>query len=75
MTTTTPTNFAIGSWSFRPAHGVSVRILDVESVWNHTVYPVWVPRLATIERVPNQSLSLAQPTEATCLECTSTKSR
>jgi hypothetical protein len=67
MTTTTPTCFAIGNWAFRAAHEVSVRILDVETVWSHTVYQVWIPRLARVEQVPTQSLSLARPTKATCL--------
>ena len=74
MTTTTPASFAIGSWAFRAAHGVSVRILDFESIWNDTVYQVWIPRLATVERVPTQNRSLARPTKATCLGCTSTRS-
>ena len=54
----TPPSFAVGSWAFSAAHGESVRILDVETVWNHTVYQVWIPRLATVERVPADSLSL-----------------
>ena len=33
MTTNTPANFAVGSWAFSAAHGESVRILDVETVW------------------------------------------
>jgi hypothetical protein len=45
-----------------------VRILDVETVWNHTVYQVWIPRLGTVERVPGESLALAQPTKATGLD-------
>ena len=44
--------FAVGSWAFSAAHGESVRILDVETVWNHTVYQLWIPRLATVERGP-----------------------
>lgn len=66
--TTIPPNFAIGSWAFSAAHGESVRILDVETVWNHTVYQVWIPRLATVERVPADSLSPAQPTKATGID-------
>ena len=68
MTKTTPPSFAVGSWAFSAAHGESVRILDVETVWNHTVYQVWIPRLATVERVPADSLSPAQPTKATDLD-------
>lgn len=66
--TTTPPSFAVGSWAFSAAHGESVRILDVETVWNHTVYQVWIPRLATVERTPAESLSQAQPTNATGLD-------
>ena len=66
--TTTPPSFAVGSWAFSAAHGESVRILDVETVWNHTVYQVWIPRLATVERVPADSLSPAQPTKTTGLD-------
>ena len=40
MTTTTPPSFAVGSWAFSAAHGESVRILDAETVWTHTVYQV-----------------------------------
>jgi hypothetical protein len=45
-----------------------VRILDVETVWNHTVYQVWIPRLATVERVPAESLAPAPRTKATGLD-------
>lgn len=68
MTTKTPQNFAVGSWAFSAAHGESVRILDVETVWNHTVYQVWIPRLGTVERVPAESLAPVQPTKATGLD-------
>jgi hypothetical protein len=27
----------VGDWVFSPNHGESVRILDVETAWNHTV--------------------------------------
>ncbi|RLT19653.1 MAG: helicase [Planctomycetota bacterium] len=68
MTTNTPASFAVGSWAFSAAHGESVRILDVETVWSHTVYQVWIPRLGTVERVPAESLAPAQPTQATGLD-------
>jgi hypothetical protein len=66
-------SFAIGSSALRAAHGLSERILDVESVWNHTVYQVRIPRLAMVEQAPAVTLSPAQPTNATCLGYTSTK--
>ena len=36
----------------QPGHGESVRIVDVETVWNHTVCQVWVSRQNTVERLP-----------------------
>ena len=45
-----------------------MRILDVETVWNHAVYQVWIPRLATVERVPAESLSAAQPTKTSGID-------
>jgi hypothetical protein len=47
---------AVGAWAFSAAHGESVRILDSESVWKHTVYEVWIPRLAKVERVRAEAL-------------------
>lgn len=61
-------NLAIGSWAFSAAHAEPVRILDVESVWNHTVCDVWIPRLAKVERVPAASLAPAQPPTTTSLD-------
>ena len=57
MANTSPPSFAVGSWAFSTVHGESVRILDVESVWSRTVYEVWIPRLATVERVPADLLA------------------
>jgi hypothetical protein len=72
MSTTTPPNCIVGSWAFSAAHGESVRILNIDSVWSRTVYQVWIPRLATVERVRAESLSPAQPTKATGFGWTST---
>src|SRR5271166_3288764 len=59
-------DLSIGSWAFSTAHGESVRILDVETVWNHTVCQVWVPRKNTVERLPAEALaSQEQPRKAT----------
>lgn len=66
--TTTPPSFPVGSWAFSSAHGESGRIVDLETVWNHTVYQVWIPRLGTVERVPAEFLAPAQPTKATGLD-------
>ncbi len=58
--------FSIGSWVFSPSHGESVRILDVETIWNHTVCQVWVPRQNAVERLPAEALaSQEQPRKAT----------
>ena len=56
--------FSIGSWVFSPAHGESVRILDVETVWSRTVYEVWIPGLSRVERVPAGSLASARSADA-----------
>jgi len=61
-------SFAVGSWGLSHIHRESVRIRDVETVRNHAVYQVWIPRLATVERVPAESLAPAQPTRATGLD-------
>lgn len=53
-------HFVVGRWAFSVAHGEPVRILDVESVWNHTVYEVWIPRLAKVEKIAAQSLAPAE---------------
>jgi hypothetical protein len=63
-----PMILSVGSWAVSAAHGASVRILDVETVWSHTVYQVWILRLATGEWVPAESFSPAQPTKATSLD-------
>src|SRR3954447_18827277 len=68
MTKPNPHSFEVGGWAFSAAHGESVRILDVETVWDHTAYQVWVPRMATVERIPAESLSAARPTKATGLD-------
>jgi SNF2 family DNA or RNA helicase len=57
MTKTTPPSFAVGSWAFSPAHGEAVRIVDVETIWNHTVCLVWVPKRNLVERVGAEALS------------------
>src|SRR5437899_3535094 len=50
-------SLAVGSWAFSAAHSEAVRILDAESVWNHTVYEIWIPRLAKVERVRAETLT------------------
>ena len=65
---TIPNGFAVGGWAYSMAHGEAVRILDVETVWNHTAYQVWVPTLATVERIPAESLDPARPSKATGLD-------
>ncbi len=60
------TGISVGSWVFSPNHGESVHILDVETVWNHTVCQVWVPRKNTVERLAADALApREQPRKAT----------
>ena len=54
------TDISVGSWAYSPSYGESVRILDVETVWNHTVCQVWVPRQNTVERLPAEALALQE---------------
>jgi superfamily II DNA or RNA helicase len=61
-------NLSVGGWAFSAIHGEPVRILDVESVWNHTIYEVWIPRLAKVERVPAESLASTQAPKTTGLD-------
>ena len=68
MTTIRPSTFAVGTWAFSADHRESVRILDVETVWNHTVYQVWIPSLATIKRFPEESIIPTPPMKATGLD-------
>lgn len=63
-----PQHFAVGTWVYSALHGESVRILDVESIWNKIVYHVWIPRLSTVERVASESLVLTQPAKASILD-------
>ena len=57
MKQTSQVEFSIGSWAFSKDRGASVRILDVETVWNHTVCQVWFPPLVSVVRVRADSLS------------------
>src|SRR5208337_5078838 len=68
VTTDKPSQLSIrvGDWVSSPNHGESVRILDVETVWNHTVCQVWVPRKNTVERLAADALApREQPRKAT----------
>ena len=56
--------YPVGAWAYSAAHAASVRILEVETTWNHTVYAVWIPSLATVERVSAESLSPKPPIQA-----------
>src|SRR5271165_5721063 len=51
-------SFRVGDWVFSPNH--------VETVWNHTVCQVWVPRKNTVERLAADALApQEQPRKAT----------
>jgi hypothetical protein len=48
LTGSQATGISVGSWVYSRAHGAPVRLLDVETLWNHTVCQVWVPRKNTV---------------------------
>lgn len=55
--------FQVGSWVLSREHGEPVRILDAQTVWQHTTYLVWHPGQETVIRVAAESLaSLDQST-------------
>jgi len=58
----------VGTWVFSATHGEAVRVLDVESVWNHTIYEVWIPGLAKIERVRAEALAPTESIKTTGLD-------
>src|ERR1035437_4154979 len=68
MPETSSERLAVGSWAFSAAHAEPVRILDVESVWNHPVYEVWIPRLAKVERVRAETLAPTESPKTTGLD-------
>jgi hypothetical protein len=43
------TDISVVAWVFSPNHGESVRILDAQTVWNHTFCRVWVPSRKAVE--------------------------
>jgi hypothetical protein len=45
------TGISVGSGVFNQNHGESARILEMDSVWNHTVCQVWVHRMNTVGRI------------------------
>lgn len=57
--TGTDLKFDVGSWAFSREHGESVRVLDAQTVWNHTNHLVWVPSRNTVTWV--SSLTLLPP--------------
>ena len=68
MTTTIRRFLQVGSSALRAAHGVSVRTLDVESVWNeHRLSGLGFRVWPWSNKFPPVSLSPAQPTNATYL--------
>ncbi len=51
-----PKDSSIGPCVFSPAQGETVRVLDVETVWDHTVCHVWVPRKYTVDCLAAEAL-------------------
>jgi hypothetical protein len=62
------TGLSVGSWIYSPAHGESVRVLDVETVWNHTVCQVSVPGKQIVERIAADSLEARSQAAGTRLD-------
>lgn len=60
MADTSSPTFTVGSWAFSTLHKEPVRILDVESFWDHRICEVWIPRLARVERVSAEILCPTQ---------------
>src|SRR4051812_42450981 len=61
-------SLVVGSWAFSAVHGEPVRVLDVESAWNHTVCEVWIPRLAKVERLRAEALAPTESPKTTSLD-------
>ena len=68
MTAVPPPHLPVGGWAFSAAHGGPVRVLEAETIWQHTVYLVWIPRLGVVERMPAQALTAMRPGPATDLD-------
>jgi len=60
--------FGVGSWAFSNEHQESVRIVDVETIWNRMVYQVWVPGKGAVERLSAESLDPNRPFQARGLD-------
>jgi hypothetical protein len=69
-TTDNPSNpgLRVGDWVFSPSHGECVRILDVETVWNHTICDVWIPGKRTVERLPAEALAPQEQSDKAALD-------
>ena len=61
-------NFSIGSWVYSANHKQNVRIVDLDTVWEHTVCQVWVPSLSTVQNISAKSLNVAQPASSNGLD-------
>lgn len=68
MTKNFTSSITVGTWAYSAEHRESVRILDVETAWRHTVYQIWIPRLSKVERVSAESLVLNEPNRATGID-------
>ena len=53
--------FTVGNWAFSIRHQESVRIVDVETIWNRTVYQVWIPSKGVVEQIAAESLQPNRP--------------
>ena len=53
----TSERFAIGSWAFSQEHREPVRVLESQTIWNHTSYLVWRPNHEAIAWISADRLS------------------
>jgi hypothetical protein len=40
-----------GDWAWNAEHEAGCRVIDVQSVWDHTLYRVWLPIEDAVVRV------------------------
>lgn len=56
------TEFEIGAWAYSLAFRESVRIIDVQRVWGHTSYQIWLQGKETLSWVDEVDLRAAERT-------------
>ncbi len=54
--------FEIGAWAYSLGFRESVRVIDLQKVWGHTSYQVWLPGNETLSWVDESDLRVADLT-------------